>query len=235
MIKYSIIIGTYNHLEDCLKPCCEALMKYTDMSDKEIIIVANGCTDGTREYVESLPAPFRLLWFDEPLGFPVANNYGILASSGEYVILLNNDALLLNQERDEWIRMLEKPFADPKVGLTCPIILWVPGIGYNIAIFFCVMIRRDMFARFGIINTEYKVGYGEDAEFCVKMCLGGYTMARVPGETRPGDECIVGGFPIYHMGQTTVKEQPGWDEIKENNMLILSNNLKTYETKKEEQ
>lgn len=67
--KTSIIIPTYNHLEDCLKPCLESIIKNTDLTDLEVIVVANGCTDGTKEYVESLGDSFKLLWFDEPLGY----------------------------------------------------------------------------------------------------------------------------------------------------------------------
>ena len=225
-MKHSIIIATYNHLDDCLRPCVEALVRYTDLTDKEVIIVANGCSDGTREYVEGLGAPFRLLWFDEPLGYATANNYGILASSGEYVILLNNDAFLLEQERDTWVRMLEAPFADPKTGVSCPIILWLPDINSNIAIFFCVMIRRGLFARIGLINTDYVVGAGEDAEFCVKAQKAGYALVRVPGDTVPGEGFLVGQFPIYHVGGATVKENPEWDEIYRRNMQTLFYNLK---------
>ena len=50
-IKYSIVIPTYNHLEDLLKPCIESIYKNTDMSQVELIVSANGCTDGTQEYV----------------------------------------------------------------------------------------------------------------------------------------------------------------------------------------
>ena len=69
-MKYSVVIPTYKHLDDCLKPCLESIAKYTNPEDVEIIVVANGCgDDGTKEYVESLGEPFKLLWFDEPIGF----------------------------------------------------------------------------------------------------------------------------------------------------------------------
>jgi hypothetical protein len=43
--KISIVIPTYNHLEDALKPCIESIEKYTTMDEVEIIVVANGCSD----------------------------------------------------------------------------------------------------------------------------------------------------------------------------------------------
>ena len=46
-MRYSIVIPTYNHCEDLLKPCLESIFKYTDMTDVELVISANGCTDNT--------------------------------------------------------------------------------------------------------------------------------------------------------------------------------------------
>jgi len=145
-MKVSIIIGTLNHLEDCLKPCCEAIQKYCNLDDKEVIIVANGCTDGTKEYVESLGEPFRLLWFDEPLGYARANNEGIKVAKGEYVLLLNNDAFFIEQEKDTVINMHLAEFdKNPKVGIVGPIVSYAPHIQRNFVIFFCAMIKKEVF------------------------------------------------------------------------------------------
>ena len=78
-MKISIIIPTYNHLEDCLKPCIQSLIKHTDFNrdgiEVEIVIVANGCTDGTVDYIKTLPdGTFKFLEFAEPLGYPRAIN-----------------------------------------------------------------------------------------------------------------------------------------------------------------
>src|ERR1700690_3645639 len=121
-IKYSIIIGTLNHCSDLLRPCLESIIKYTGLSNIEVIVVSNGSTDKTKEYVESLGAPFKLLWFDKPLGYAGANNAGVALSQGEKIILLNNDAFLIDQPKNEWIRQLEKPFlTDPTVGVSGPL------------------------------------------------------------------------------------------------------------------
>ncbi len=53
-MKYSVIIPTYNHCDKFLKPCIEAILKYSHIKDIELIISANGCTDNTFEYLGNL-------------------------------------------------------------------------------------------------------------------------------------------------------------------------------------
>lgn len=226
-MKCSIIIGTLNHLDDCLKPCCEAIINHTDLHDTEVIIVANGCTDGTREYVESLGDPFKLIWFDEPLGYAKANNAGIIASTGEYIVLLNNDAFLLGVN---WFDMLISPFSNPKVGITGPTVTYSPYTNMPFAIFFCAMIKREVFVRIGLLNTEYEVGAGEDIQFGADAIIAGYDIVQVPGASVPGDGFMIGGFPVYHRGECTVNDNPEWNAIFERNMNKLSLKYVSNET-----
>ena len=145
MIKYSIVIPTYQHCDDLLKPCLESIKKYTDLSDVEVLVVANGCTDNTKEYVESLGESFKLVWFDEAIGYTKATNEGIKASKGSYCVLLNNDTVLLDQEKNMWLKMLEEPFLkDPKTGITGPMLVHCPYANRQFLIFFCAMIKREL-------------------------------------------------------------------------------------------
>ena len=52
--KYSVVIPTYNNCEKYLKPCIDSIIKYTEMTDVELVISANGCTDNTRAYLDYL-------------------------------------------------------------------------------------------------------------------------------------------------------------------------------------
>jgi len=86
-MKISVILPTYLHLEDCLRPCIESIKKYTDLTDIEIIVVANGPNDGTREYVWQQGDPFIYLGFAEPIGYTRACNEGIKIAKGDYIVL----------------------------------------------------------------------------------------------------------------------------------------------------
>ena len=72
----------------------------------------NGCKDNTREYLNSIKSnDIRYLWFNDGLGYTEATNIGIQQSETEYIILLNNDVVLLDwQYPSDWINILENGF-----------------------------------------------------------------------------------------------------------------------------
>jgi len=221
-IKVSIVIGTLNHLDDCLKPCCETIQKYCNLEDKEVIIVANGCTDGTREYVESLGEPFKLLWYDNPLGYSKANNEGIKIAKGEYILLLNNDCFFLDQAKDTAINMLLEPFErNSKVGITGPSLSVSPAIQREFIIFFCAMIKRELFDKIGLLDEAFGKGAGEDTDFCIKAVSLGYELAVAGQMTDRGPEGIIGSVPVWHRGEATVHDFPDWTEHFDRNTKIL--------------
>jgi glycosyltransferase involved in cell wall biosynthesis len=117
----SIIIPTYNHLSDCLKPCCESIIRHASPDQIEVIVVANGCTDGTEEYIRSLGEPFKLISLSKPAGYPRAVNTGLKLATGDYIVLLNNDTVILDSPKDAWLNILKEPFnLIPTCGITGP-------------------------------------------------------------------------------------------------------------------
>jgi len=147
-MKYSIVIPSFNHCKDLLKPCIESVIKYTDLNNSEIIIVANGCTDETKKYLMNngfcygYSSPInqikKSIWFDKSIGYTKATNEGIKIATGEYIVLLNNDCVLLPQPINTWINQLLQPFKDDKmVGGTGPFLMGYP----RFIVFFCAMIK----------------------------------------------------------------------------------------------
>ncbi len=60
----------------------------------EIILVDDGSTDGTRAWLATLRAPFRVVLNDRNLGYATANNRGAALAQGDLLALLNNDLVL---------------------------------------------------------------------------------------------------------------------------------------------
>jgi len=60
----------------------------------EIILVDDGSTDGTREWLSGLGEPFRVIVNERNLGFGAATNRGAAQARGRVLALLNNDLVL---------------------------------------------------------------------------------------------------------------------------------------------
>ena len=215
MKKISVVIPTYNHLDDFLKPCCKSIIDYTDMTDIEVIIVANGCKDKTREYVESLGPNFKLIWFDEGLGYTKATNEGVRASQGDIIILMNNDVVLLNQPRNQWLDFLLTPLKD-NVGITCNLKIWDGSVERMFALGFLMATPRWIWDKIGGLDTIWSPGGGEDIEYCLKVEQLGFKIIQVPDETNEVKDGInVNHFMSYHKGEGTVQDSEHkemWDK-----------------------
>jgi len=217
--QISIIIPTaFDGLESRLKPCLESIRKFTDLSETEIIVVKNGCT-----WVEDLMVD-QVLSFNEAIGYPAAINAGINVAKGDYVVLLNDDTILLEQSRHTWIDLLLRAFWDERMAVAGPWMNWCPWAEHNFLIFFCVMIRKSVFERIGVLDEEaFGVGYGEDCDFCCKAKAVGYKICQVPiaDKLDYDGRMALGQFPIYHAGNETFRNWPGGEELLRKNRAIL--------------
>ena len=106
--KVTVIIPNYNGLS-FMKPCLEALERQT-YQGFEILVVDNGSTDGSAQWLEEQGVPSILL--KENTGFSGAVNAGIRASETPYVILLNNDTEVCPDYVKELVRCMER---SPKI------------------------------------------------------------------------------------------------------------------------
>jgi GT2 family glycosyltransferase len=116
----SVIIVNWNG-RDCLKDCLDSLRAQT-FPDFEVILVDNGSTDGSVQYLrENYSGWVRVLSNPRNEGFSGGNNRGIRASLGKYVVLLNNDARADSRWLEEMVKAAEE---NPRAGmLACKIYL----------------------------------------------------------------------------------------------------------------
>jgi len=121
----SIIVLTWNAFQYTRK-CIESIIKYTNYP-YELIIVDNGSTDGTVEYIKSLTTQYahvRLVENSSNVGFAAGNNQGAKFARGKYLLFLNNDVLV----SDGWLHGLVAAIeSDERIGAAGPMTNRISG------------------------------------------------------------------------------------------------------------
>ena len=101
----TIVILTWNGIE-YTKRCIETLFHNTDFSNFKIIVVDNGSTDGTVEFLENYP-DIACIFNSENFGFVKANNQAIEQADPESdIVLLNNDTEIPH-DQTLWLKKIQ--------------------------------------------------------------------------------------------------------------------------------
>lgn len=119
----SVITLTHNKLA-CTRRCLPSLLQSSCRS-WELIVVENGSTDGTREWLsgfqrEAERAGVKVTVLANPanVGCSTARNQAIAASAGERIVFVDNDVALRSRN---WLEKLGQALdADPGAGIVGP-------------------------------------------------------------------------------------------------------------------
>lgn len=198
-IQTSIIVLTYNNLKTYTQPCIHSLLETTPADTAEIIVVDNGSSDGTQQWLISLLPTYPQLTVinnKQNLGYAAGNNIGLKTAQGDICILLNNDTLL----PQGWLEPLLSPFdTHPNLALLGPVTnrigspqqISLPGFdspqsAFKTATaymqrhhdtlmyvpklcFFCVAIHRHCLNTVGFLDEHFQCGNFEDDDYCIRI------------------------------------------------------------------
>lgn len=118
----SIIIVTYNS-ELTIKQCLESLLKFSPAS--QIVIVDNFSKDKTREIIKSFKIGVKLIESGLNLGFAKACNLAEKEATGDYLVFLNPDTVIL--EAGSLERLVKALEDNQQLGLVGPKLVYEDG------------------------------------------------------------------------------------------------------------
>lgn len=227
-----IVIPTFNQSQftvACVRSLCAAL----PLDVFQILWVDNGSTAFERRSVEvELQAVQHVPFFvPENLGFVKATNIGMAASTAPFVLLLNNDTEMPVGGVESMLNTMD---LEPSVGLVGPRSSagrqWqasVPGALVSphhtvlpperMVAFFCTLIRREVIEKIGYLSERYRLGYGDDDEYCARAVKAGFKIALQCDVTVKHE--LSGTFPF-------VLDGPVWEGYKAENLRRLDEDLK---------
>lgn len=210
----SIVIVTFNQLA-FTKECIDSILLRTD-EPIELILVDNGSTDGTPDYLRSISGA-KVILNDDNRGFAPAVNQGLQVATGRQLMLLNNDCVVTTG----WLEGLLDALDDHESnGLVGPVSNNVSGeqqiaIPYrdmssmdgfawdcrshrtltvtDRLVGFCLLFRRQVMDRIGLLDEQFEVGCFEDDDFCRRAQLAGFRSV------------IARNVFVHHYGSATFK------------------------------
>lgn len=106
-MKLSIIIVSFN-TKDVLDECISSIIESNTKSHYEIIVVDNASHDGSVEMLEEKYSNVKLVKNKENRLFAIANNQGAKIAKGEYLLLLNSDTLVYNDNIDKLVQYMDE-------------------------------------------------------------------------------------------------------------------------------
>ena len=118
------IIIPFKDKADLLKQCIESILTKTTYENFEIILLSNNSVEAvTTELVAFLCKNDKIKSFEwnHPFNYSKLNNFGVKKSSGDYVLLLNNDTEVIS---NDWLDELVGTASQPGVGAVGPMLLY---------------------------------------------------------------------------------------------------------------
>jgi GT2 family glycosyltransferase/acetyltransferase-like isoleucine patch superfamily enzyme len=198
----SIIIPTYNG-RDLLESCLQAIEANTP-EPHEVIIVDNGSTDSTAEFLGmwANDYPLQVACLSHNLGFPAGVNRGLALAKGDQICLLNNDTEVTPGWLGEMLGVLREY---PDCGLVGPMSDNVSGsqcgprgrgsVPVQRLVGFCLLVRRAVVEKLGGLDERYGLGNFDDDDYCLRALIAGFTLR------------IARGSFVHHRGFQT------WDRV----------------------
>lgn len=108
-MKLSIVILCWNDRK-VIAGCLESIFANTHSTDFEVIVSDNGSTDDSVDFIRAAYPQVRIIENGRNLRFAKANNVGIRASRGEYVLILNPDTIIHEGTLDKMVASADRHF-----------------------------------------------------------------------------------------------------------------------------
>lgn len=215
MIDVSVIIVNLNglgFLTECLPSVMSAAVS------KELIVVDNGSTDGSVEFVRSHYPEAKLILNTGNLRFAKPNNDAMKIAAGRYYFLLNNDTIVGKGTVERLVRYMDE---HPDAGVVGPQLRNPDGtlqrscLGFlTLWSHFCDMTGLDaLFPRSNIFAAQPMIFFDHRSERCVDHLMAAAILVRSQAVADIGMFDEVMSIYLNDMDWSLRFHQAGWKSV----------------------
>ncbi|MCL5023586.1 MAG: glycosyltransferase [Nitrospirae bacterium] len=205
--RVSIVIPVHNKVLYTMN-CLASILRHTQDVSYEMIVVDDKSTDSTQKRLDEVKN-IKVIRAEQNRGFVESCNAGAEAARGEFIMFLNNDttvtpgwllALTGTLDRDKLCGAVGAKLVYPDGRLQeAGGIIWKDARGWNYGKFqdperpefnymrevdYCsgaaLMVRRDLFEKFGGFDRRFAPAYWEDTDLCFSIRKLGYKVMYQP-------------------------------------------------------
>jgi GT2 family glycosyltransferase len=116
MIDVSLIIINYNS-KKLLDDCLNSVLEFTKEVSFEIIVVDNGSTVNLDDLISKYPK-VKFILNEKSKGFAAVNNQGFASAKGNYLLMLNNDVLFIEDSISKIVEFSKEQNDNAIIGCT---------------------------------------------------------------------------------------------------------------------
>ena len=179
---FTFILNTYSYPED-VQRCVSSMLECSQAYSSQIIVIDNGSTDGSGEWLEEFQAGqprLQVIHCDHNVGDAAGKNIGLKQSLGRNIIILDGSAEIVGNILDP----INERLADQTVGIFGPYGLTTDDLQHfheeveqgeaDAMQAYCMAFRRDALQTVGLMRECFRFYRNLDIDYCFQFKDKGY-------------------------------------------------------------
>jgi cysteinyl-tRNA synthetase len=182
LYDYSFVVNAYDYVDD-VRRCVEAILNHTGDASAEVIVVDNGSTDGTAEYLEEATHQhdrLKVIHCDHVVGDAAGKNIAIKQARGRYIVVMDASTEVVG----DILQPVAEHLSDQTVGVFGPYGLTTDDMQHfheevehgdaDAMQAYCMAFRRSAMIDVGLMRENFRFYRNLDIDYSFQFKDKGY-------------------------------------------------------------